>query len=818
MNRRDFTKLSTFSAAGIMLNQNMLGSIHAANPGIEEIRLIHFTHCDYGYTDHPVTNIEQHVAFLKQALLYCEETYDYPESSRFHWTVEGVWTLENFWKQASFKEKQLFDKLFANGQVEVTGMPGNLSMLVKSFEWERELKRLKFFYETYRPEVVMMNDVNGVPWGMIPHFLDHGFKYLWMGLNQYGTKAPQPVPSMWNWEGPDSRKMLAWLGFAYPSGYDFFHKGWWRRGPVPAAHDIWFNPPSEEDIFSRSAESLNTAKTITRDRIEGLHKSNYPFSTLAISTTNMWRCDNDPPVRQLSDFVREWNDRGLLPRLVFSTPSTFYKNIKQNYSEKIKTLRGDWSDFWADGLAAMPSQIATLQEARRRNEDLEAGVNLLKVDISPLQEKLEHINHQLVFASEHTFDAYNSVAYPYNELCMGNECHRYGVIYEAQENTRMVKTGIMRSSPDYMPFSQTRFIEVCNPGNFVRNGWVSILGNALRLDVNAARDILSGEIYPFEEVRGYDWSEPVEQKNLPLEFPDNVWGTVVQSYRFYLQGIKPAEKRRFELVKDSSSRTKKKPYFRLSGSGGKNPFGQLELEGSDLSFFDQTSHYHPAQLIIEQSTGFKNRYNIEARKSESLAFNYSSPDLVKEEVSQGIYSCKKTLTYNSKLAKAIVQELEIVDGLPRLDITTTIWLNEQIDPVAIYMAFPFKQQNDLPKYMSFGYPTRAGKDQLPGSCGEYTVVQDGLWWEGNSHNLVLHTPDNPLVAFETLNTRNMKQVFEPKNSHLFSMICNNYWVTNLPVLRPTKLILRHVIELQESGNPVSFDAAREFWAYPVKEI
>lgn len=817
MNRREFTRNSVLSVAGLAASKSLFSRISQINPEIEEIYLIHFTHCDYGFTDHPITNIEQHVEFLKQAMQFCDETAGYPKESRFHWTVEGIWTLENFWKEASMLEKQRFDKLVANGRMEVTAMPANMTMLPSPYEWENELKRLKFFYDTYQPKVVMQNDVNGIPWGMIPSFLEHGFEYVWMGVNEYGSKAPQKVPSLWWWEGPDSGKIKTWLAYHYGSGFDFFHKEWWRRGPVPEAHNIWFNPPSGNETFDNSPVEIDKAGRFTNRKLDALRKGNYPYSKLAISLTNMWRCDNDPPCRQISEFVESWNRLEKKPRLIFSTPSEFFKSMETVSVGKMNTIRGDWSDWWADGLASMPQQIAVLQDAKRRNPEIIESARILNVDTGDMKGKVEQMNHQLAFSMEHTFDAYNSVAYPYNELCMGNQHHRYGIIYEAQERSKNLKAAIIRNYRDFSPFSRTRFIEVMNPGKIARSGWASISGNALRFDVNAAKDLLTGEIFPFEAIKGYDWSEPFEGKNTVLEFPSNVWGEVVAEYRFFLKNLQPGEKRRFELLKTDLKRTGELSELKITQGSLKNPVGNLLIRANDYSIFDDNSNWFPGQIIIEKTSGFKSRSNIENRKRDLLNFTYSTPELVKSELFEGQYSTRKVLTFKTGIAKAIVQEFELPGGLSRLNITTTIWLNEQTDPVAVYMAFPFVRQQELPRYLSYGYPTRVGKDQMPGSCGEYTVVQQGIWFEAEQFNLVLNTPDNPLASFEKLSTRRMQEVFTPANSHVFSMLCNNYWVTNFPILRPAKLVLRHSVEIREAKTNQVFESTNELWAYPVKE-
>jgi hypothetical protein len=158
----------------------------------------------------------------------------------------------------------------------------------------------------------------------------------------------------------------------------------------------------------------------------------------------------------------------------------------------------------------------------------------------------------------------------------------------------------------------------------------------------------------------------------------------------------------------------------------------------------------------------------------------------------------------------------LIKETSQLDITTTLWLNEILDPTAMYMAFPFANVDAAPFYYSAGYATQVGKDQLPHSCGEYAVIQDGVWYRGDKKNVVLHTPDNPLMGFEDIYTRRFKEVFEPTKPIAFSMLFNNYWVTNFPIIKPVKVVFRHSVQLQDKTMPVNLNVGKELWAYPVK--
>ena len=816
MNRRDWIKNTSLASGAIMLPDFGVSRIFAnANEikenNIEEIHIYNLSHTDFGYTDFPSSVWEDQADTLRLAIRYITETKNYPAEARFKWTAESLWIVERFLNEASAEEKNLFDKYVSQGLIELTAMPGNLTCLCGRYEMEREMERLSKIVRKYKITVAMQNDVNGLPYGLIDVLHNTGVKNFVMGLN---GSNPVTTPSFFWWQSPAGNKLLMYNGEVYVSGYDYFNEGEWRRGPVPTRHDVWFNAPSGNEIFDATPEGLQKSASILKRKLEHLQNIGYNHPCLQIPFTNHRTMDNDVPCRQLSDFIRAWNDAGMKPKLVFSTPSTFFGRMKEQLPPSTPVIKGEWCDWWAAGVASTPFELSVYQAAKRRNADVGASLKWMNKP-DGFDQKFAALNRDLVFAAEHTWGSYDSVAHPYSERTKGAHYQKMDVLMRSGENSKRLKADILRAAKNFKPFSQTTRFEIFNPGETNRSGWVELSARAFRTQANGAREAATGKIYPFIHTLGSEWGAPDSRFTAPPDFPNDVWPYFPTQYRFYVENLKPGEIRKFELVNDENIDVKP-----LSGSrffdvktDSNGCIANIRYLPVNADLFTE-NEYSPAQLIVERP------YGKDARKS-SLSIDpdhvlYSSPSLVDAQLSSTPYSLVYRKVMEETFAKRIEQQWNIFDRIPRIEILTTVWTKEIIDPVAVYMAFPFNVDTPKLYYDSMGVPVQVGTDQIPGTCGEFQTLQNGVSIKGGNINLAVSTLDCPMGVFESLQRGTWRKVFKPQNANFFNMICENYWITNFAVITPSKLTVRQIIDVGNDGDMVETVHGDEIWAYPCK--
>ncbi|MGH7912253.1 MAG: hypothetical protein ACREOV_11065, partial [Candidatus Dormibacteraceae bacterium] len=293
---------------------------------IETLYIANHSHTDIGFTDYQDLAFRQHLEFIDQALELCERTRDYPADARYHWACEVTGITERYLRQASTEQRERFLRWHRAGAIDVAGMQYNLTPGLDVAQLHHSLYPVRRLREEHglRIETAMQCDVDGVSWLFADLLPQAGVRFLTMAINPLRGGAPKPRPSAFWWEGPAGGRVLAWNGYHY--------------------------------LFGRSAAKLGDWDHVDRSLPAILHRleedPDYPFDFLYCQATHPVRVDNGPPGLQIADFVRDWNARGRSPRLVLTTPSAFGSMLAERHGATIPVRRGDWTDWWADGVAS----------------------------------------------------------------------------------------------------------------------------------------------------------------------------------------------------------------------------------------------------------------------------------------------------------------------------------------------------------------------------------------------------------------------------------------------------------------------------------
>jgi hypothetical protein len=343
------------------------------------------------------------------------------------------------------------------------------------------------------------------------------------------------------------------------------------------------------------------------------------------------------------------------------------------------------------------------------------------------------------------------------------------------------------------------------------------------------KDVITGQLFPLETTVAPNWSAPDPDAPRPFEVPDDVFPFMPHKLRFRCAGVKPGEIRRFELVQDDSA-TESQVLKNAGNKGGNAHFSwtwekagkesggeaipRISLsDGSPLA--DSLSPWSLGEVIFERAEGFGARQKLLHRSLDS--FSYEKPQPVSWQAEPSAYGARYVRSWDHPSCRRIQQTWFFPAMESRIEIETTFWLRENIEPLGIYLAFPFSLKDSVARYWSLGIGTRVGHDQIAGACGEFACVGEGVEFSNRRRSIALSTIDTPLVCFESLSTRSGRTTFVPENASCLAIVSQNYWVTNFPHTRPAKLTVRHNIHAgpanKDSMNTIAL-LNDDLWTFP----
>jgi hypothetical protein len=413
----------------------------AAPRHIKTVDIIHHSHQDVGYTDLPSVCRDQQVRFLDAALEACLR------NPAFRWTIESLVVLEDFRRRVPKPRMDALLKVIRKGQMDVAALPFNQAPFMDEREWRQALNWIpESLWQEVKPQIAIQSDVNGFPRAGVKLLLDRGVKRLLMGINADSGGPPARRPSAFWWKQPDGRRMFVWMGDHYGSAYSYFEAKGWQHGQ-PKGGDTTLRPPRAGEILRTDEASLKAAQQQLLKRLEKLESEGYDYPRLLVSFTNQWRYDNDAPFPPLAPFVEAWNRLGLQPGLRLVTASEGVAAMEQAAGAKIPSLEGEWPDWWANGDASAPREVAASRLAKRFIAACDSPV--WKAPAGVVEQRTEPMLRDLCLFDEHTWGANVSVSAPWSLDTQGQFTEKAILAYRPMGNAewllgRLARTRMMK--------------------------------------------------------------------------------------------------------------------------------------------------------------------------------------------------------------------------------------------------------------------------------------------------------------------------------------------------------------------------------------
>jgi len=768
---------------------------------IKTLYVLNHSHTDIGFTDYQDVVFGQHARFIDQALDLCEATADDPPESRFHWTCEVTGPTERYLDRASHEQRRRFLEWHRRGQIDVGAMQYNLTPLLDVEQMHRSLQAIRRLRERYGLEITtaMQSDVNGVSWLFADLLPEVGVDFLSMAINPMRGGVPKPYPSAFWWEGPSGRRLLVWNGFHYLYGRSVLKLGDWR--------------------FAEAAVEKAVKKLEQRE--------DYPFDFLFFQSTHPMRVDNGPPDPEIVRFARRWNELGKTPRIQLVGHRQFGATLAQAAAEHaegaagIPTLRGEWMDWWCDGVASSALETAVARQAGHllvSAETLQAWPRLGGPGgRSPAEYSRDEAKEAFELATlynEHTWGAYASVAAPDAWWSRGQENHKMGYAHRAVWRAHDMLARTVTAIAD----------ELSDPGPSGRFN-LGDLAPEVAYPVEPDRALLVLNSLPWErpvivdepELRGSAAPAGV----LDMFFPRGVpWGgekppTEAVTYQGTVPGwgfafLRQAPHAAPELR--AAGRSIESDIYRVTVDEETGGLAEWTDKRSGLSLAGTHEGWRLGQYVYEALTDPDARDQLFAADFSAADFGSwgahvplrrEGPTAVKlhpPEVRAGRARLAVDVMAPGIARGTCVYTLW--SGAPRVDVEWTIDKLAVEEAESVYFAFPF----DLPEARFVGdfngLASVPEEEQLPGSVKAWYPVHHWVGVDGGDRGVVVAPLDAPLVQLGGIHTGTVVDRL-PARPVVMSWAMNNHWPVNFKAAQGGVATFRYGL----TSTPGGLDAA-----------
>ena len=432
------------------------------------------SHNDVGYTDLQPNIARKQAQNVARSLELIRQTRNYPEGSRFKWNLEVLLPAEAFYETATPEQKQEFEQAVRAGDIGIDAMYANL--LTGVCRSEEMLRQFTFAAALGRRcgvtvDSMMISDVPGLTWGLVPALAQNGVKYISDGPNASRNMDGDRIGYVRvQWE----HKPFYWLS---PSGQEKALY-WGAQGGYSLGHHF---------------PSITQALPFLLQRLE---EERYPYDIVQLRWT---KGDNGPPDEGVMDAVRDWNASHEFPKLIIATMSEAFHAFENRYGADLPSYRGDFTPYWEDGVGSGALETGLNRHSADRLVQAETMWALLAPAKFPAEDFAAAWKNVTLW-SEHTWGAHNSISEPDKAFVKDQWKLKQAYALNADTQSRALLKRVL-DAPAVSPTAQPGAFDVFNTTSWIRTDLVTLpattVGESVRDEHGrpvAAQRLSSGEL------------------------------------------------------------------------------------------------------------------------------------------------------------------------------------------------------------------------------------------------------------------------------------------------------------------------------------
>lgn len=719
------------------------------------IYVLPHSHHDLGYTDLQANVEEKQIQNITRGIELARKTASYPEGSRFVWNLEVLWGTDLYMQRRSEVARAELIDAVQKGWVAINGSYANeLTGLCRSEELLQLFRYSGQLGKTCNVQVdsAMMSDVPGYTWGTVTAMAQAGIRYFSAAPNYFdriGTFMVTWQDKPFWWISPSGKeKVLFWVPW---TGYALSH------------------------VMKLGIDLV--AKY--QDRMDDVH---YPYDISYIRWSG--HGDNAEPDPELSDWIRDWNQKYEWPRFAIASTSTAFSAFEKRHGSQLPQYRGDLTPYWEDGAASSALETALNRNAADRLSQATALSAILNpASYSP--PAYEAAWRDVLLYSEHTWGAWNSVSDSENPFVKQQwDVKRAFAVNAAKASTQLLDNSLGEQSSD----TQAAIFEVHNTTSWNRSDIIY-----LSREYSSAGDhvaSIAGQAIPSQRLSSGELAILIS--NVPA------FGAAR-----YSLSRKSAHKHGSPVSFKNSTLDNGILQAKIDPSTG--DIIELKLRGENQNFADIRGAHRMNQFLFMAG---KDVDHLQTSGSARITVEDHGPLVATIRIESSAPTCKSLVRRISLAAGMDYLELaNIIDKLPAA-LNPHPGVGGPGDEFAqrgskesIQFAFPFAVPDGK---MSMDIPLgnmRPEVDQLPGSCKNWLPV--GRWIDISNQDMGVTwvTQDAPLTEIGEISATMLGSQRDPSiwRKHIeptqtfYSWVMNNHWGTNYRAYQEGPVTFRYAI-------------------------
>jgi alpha-mannosidase len=703
------------------------------------------SHNDIGYSDLQDTVEQKQIRNIRDAMQLIKKTSQYPSAARYKWNIESLWAVENFMKIASEEEKKNFVEDVKSGSI---GLPASYANqltgicspedLIHYTDYAFQLNRLYGIHFN----TVMISDIPGVSWAMVPALAERGIKYISSGPNYvpsipelgdrvgYSDRAWGDKP--FYWLSPSGKeKVLFWQA---AKGYSWFHN---------------FN-------VGRAGEKT---KSNLMEYLKELDSTKYPYQMVQLRYTIP--ADNGTTDPDLSDFVKEWNEKYISPKIVLVNVGEMMQKFDSIYHKIIPVYSGDYSPYWEDGAASTAKDLAMTRHTSNRLNQSEILSTMLNPD-NFNDEQFYKAWRNVVMFEEHTWGSWNSISDPDNPFTVSQWNYKKAFATDGEERSKKIREGILSSRSN-----ERGFYEVYNTSSWNRTDLVF-------LPKEQSIDLMNGVM-------------DADNRICPSQILSD--GTLV----FLAQNVPALGSKKYTLINKNASLNSD---LKINKNVIENEFLKVRVNPENGSIQSIIRKDNDEELADNNRSGLNQYLYVPGRDPSKAQSTKNVSIRIKEN---GPLIVSLVIESEAPGTKKLSQEIRLIKGINRIDIINTVDKLKVREKEAVNFAFPFNIPDGKIKIDLGVGILQSEINQLEGSCKDFNCAQRWVDISNNKTGITWTTVDAPLIEIGALINEELVNGYKQwkkkttLSNTFYSYVMNNYWHTNFKADQEGEVTFRYSI-------------------------